>query len=100
MESCEKCKYCLRVDEGYSNWTVEGTTAHCLLGLNPGMPKDMYYGEEPVLKFADTCNGFAPGDGPHIDVDREDLKHYDDKLSTAYTDDPEIKGLLDRWEDA
>jgi hypothetical protein len=31
---CTDCKYCVEQDEGYSNWTVEGTEIDCLLGKN------------------------------------------------------------------
>lgn len=99
MKTCENCKYCLEADDGYSNYTVEGTTAYCLLNLNPGMPIDRFYGEEPALNYAEQCERFAEGEGPRIDVEREDLADSRDKLSTAYTDDPEIKVLLDAWEE-
>lgn len=98
MKTCEDCKYCVQEDSGYSNYTVEGTTADCLLGLNSKMPIDRFYGEDPALQFAKKCERFSEGVGPYIDVDRESLKHYNDKLSTAYSDDPEISELLDAWE--
>lgn len=96
---CTDCKYRLAEDEGYSNYTVEGTTFHCLLKKHPEMPFDEFYGEDKRLKFADQCDGFAAGESVQIDVDRWGLKNYSDKLSTAYTTDPDIVPLLDKWEE-
>lgn len=95
---CTNCKYCVEEDYGYSNYTVEGTTVDCLLGLNPKFPEDRFWGEEPALKYAEQCKRFTKGTSVSIDCDREDLINYNDPLSTAYTDDPEIKSLLDKWE--
>lgn len=95
---CTNCKYCLQVDHGFSNYTVEGTDVFCLLELNPKMPVDRFYGEEPILKYAKKCKNFIEGVGVHIDVEEELLGLSDDKLSSAYTDDPELKSLLDKWE--
>lgn len=95
---CTECKYYVEEDYGYSNYTVEGTTVDCLLGLNPKLPEDRFWDEEPALKYAEECERFVVGDGVYIDCDREDLANYDDPLSSTYTDDPEIKALLDKWE--
>ena len=97
---CTDCKYHVSEDTGYSNWTVEGTDVDCLLGLNPDMPIDNFFGEEKSLEFAQKCDRFVKGDGVYIDVDREGLEDYDNPLSSAYTDDPEIIPLLDKWENA
>ncbi|MCP4392655.1 MAG: hypothetical protein GY804_00010 [Alphaproteobacteria bacterium] len=97
---CTDCKYCVEEDYGSSNYTVEGTDVDCLLGLNPSLPEDRFWGEEPVLTFAETCEKFEAGVGVDIDCDREDLTNSDDPLSSAYAEDPEIKLLLDKWENA
>ncbi len=97
---CTDCKYCVEEEYGYSNYTVEGTEVDCLLGLNPSLPEDRFWGEEPALKFAETCEKFEAGVGVDIDCDREDLTNSDDPLSSAYAEDPEIKLLLDKWENA
>jgi hypothetical protein len=98
MKKCTDCKYCVQEDYGYSNYTVEGTNADCLLGEHPDMPVDRFYGEEPELQYAEKCDRFIAGEGPGIDVDREALADWNDPLSSAYTDDEEIKELLDRWD--
>jgi len=88
---CTDCKYCICSDYGYSNYTVEGTTADCLLGLNPGLPHDRFYGETPELDFAKTCEKFAAGYGVGVDVD-QDLGALEN-----YSDDEEIKELLRKF---
>jgi len=49
---CCNCRYSLTEDNGYSNWTVEGTDIDCLKKLNPSFPVDAWYGECPEGKFA------------------------------------------------
>lgn len=85
---CTDCKYYIEEDYGYSNYTVEGNTSDCLLGLNPGLPKDSFYGEEPSLWFAEKCSSFSAGDGVFVDCER-----YSGELEN-YSDDPEVKELL------
>ena len=75
-------------DAGYSNYTVEGTTADCLIGQNPDLPQDRFYGEEPALLYAVKCERFIPGESVKIDCDHED------GALLNYSDDPEIKALL------
>jgi hypothetical protein len=89
--NCNECKYCILLDYGYSNYTVEGTTADCLRGLNPGLPKDHFYGEQEELKFAETCKSFIAGDNVYIDVEQED------GALENYSDDEEIKELLRKY---
>lgn len=97
--SCDGCKWGLLVDEGYSNYTAEGATFHCLKKLHPHAPFDQFYGEDKRLAFADTCGGFMSGEPVSIDVDRDDQKD-GDPLSVAYTKDKEVAALLDAWEKA
>lgn len=98
MKKCDECKYCVLEDFGYSNYTVEGVTAICLKDENPGLPKDRWYGEEPVLDFAEECKSFEAGQPVEIDCDREECG-YGDKarpIHLAYSNDPEIQALLEK----
>ena len=92
MKKCNACKYHLNQDTGYSNYTVEGRDIYCLLEQNPDLPVDLWYGDEPKLDFAETCASFQPGDGVYVDVD------HDDGDLENYSDDPEIKTLLKKFE--
>jgi hypothetical protein len=85
---CTDCKYCIERDYGYSNWTVEGTSADCLLSLNPAMPVDRAWGLEPQLDFATQCAKFTKGEPVSVDCDQEngDLE--------SYSEDAEVKALL------
>ena len=97
MEKCIDCKYCLQDDYGYSNYTVEGTTCYCLLDINPYFPEDRFYGKEPSLEYARKCDSYREGEGISLDVDR-DCQSMNQKLSDAYTQDEELRSLLDAWE--
>ena len=91
---CTECKYCIAEAYGYSNYTVEGTSADCLLGLNADMPVDRAWGIEPALDFAAQCARFTAGDPVSVDCDREagDLENY--------SEDAEVKELLKAREKA
>jgi len=91
-KKCDKCRYFLCEDEGYSNYTVEGWTAHCLLGLNPGFPSDRWYGEDSNLGFAEQCSSYTEGEHTTLDVERLQGD------AENYSEDPEIKTLLRKWE--
>lgn len=93
MKKCDECKYCIQIEEGYSNYTVEGNTADCLLNKNPDFPVDTFYREEPALEFADKCESFIEGKCVNIDVEREE------GYLENYSDDPEIKELLRNYEE-
>ena len=71
FKKCTECKYHILRDEGYSNYTVEGTSFNCALGLNPHAPFDNFYSKAPELNFAESCNSFKSGLGLQIDVDGE-----------------------------
>lgn len=98
MPKCDECKWCLLEDYGCSNYTTEGTYVHCLKKLHPESGFDRWYGDDKRLEFAATCEGFTIGEPVTVDVDREELKSYDAKLSSAYTSDPDVALLLDAWE--
>ena len=89
---CTDCKYCVEEDFGYSNYTVEGTIADCLKSLNPDLPEDRWYKEEPALDYAEKCNSFSEGKTVQIDCDREE------DFPDGYADDLEIIELLKIWD--
>lgn len=69
-KNCEQCRYSLLEDDGYSNFTVEGTTFLCLKRLHPEKEGfDRWYGGDKRLEFAEQCPGFTEGEGVHVDVD-------------------------------
>lgn len=87
---CFDCKYLVKCDYGYSDYTVEGTTGYCLKNLNPGLPKDCWYEEnrDRVPWTLDNCPGFQKGDVIFLNVEFEYEKPED------YTKDPELLALL------
>lgn len=85
---CTECRFCILQDYGYSNYSVCGTEADCLKNLNPDLPCDTFYDEEPALLYAERCGSFESGRPVEVDVD-EGLGEL-----SEYSDDPEIKGLL------
>ena len=87
-ERCTDCKYCIKQDTGYSNYTVEGCDADCMLRLNPNLPDDTFYGKAESLEFAATCPNFEAGDAVEVDVE-----HTNGALEN-YSEDPAIKALL------
>lgn len=92
---CNECKFCVLEDYGYSNWTVEGTNADCLLDMNPWFPVDQGWDTAEELDFANVCPRFKSGDPIHVDVDHEEGR----LLNYAY--DGEVKEMLERklvWE--
>jgi hypothetical protein len=92
---CTDCKFCVLHDTGYSNYTVEGTDADCLLDMNPDFPADSFYETAEQLDFANVCPRFKEGSGIHVDVDNEDGSLLN------YTDDEEVKAILEKqimWE--
>lgn len=95
MKTCEGCKFALFDDFGYSNYTVEGTTFHCLKTLHPDGQFDRFYGGNPQLNFAEKCSGFFGGDPVCLDVDREDWER--GTPLSSLTTDPDVGPLLDAW---
>jgi hypothetical protein len=93
MKHCSKCKFSLKQEVGYSNWTVEGCDLYCLKGLNKSLPADGWYGECPEGFFAEECSSYIESrETILIDVDKED------GAMENYTNDEELKGLLRIWE--
>ncbi len=92
---CDKCKFCVLEDYGYSNWTVEGTNVSCVLNLNPKFPADHRWGHSPEAEFAKECSRYTQGDPVEIDVD-QDLGHF-----LNYVDDDEVREIIEKeimWE--
>lgn len=89
------------VDQGYSNWTIEGTDAHCLLKKNPEYPRDYWYGHDPSVKHAEKCDVFKAGEPVEIDVERADGSYlgYGKWSMEDYSQDPEIRQLLKSFEE-
>ena len=95
MMKCVECKFCKLEDYGYSNYTVEGTNADCILNLNPKFPIDNWYGEAEAHDFANVCPRYVKGDPIEIDVD------HDSGHILNYVDDPEVREVIEKeimWE--
>jgi len=71
---CTDCKFCVLVDNGYSNYTVEGTDFYCGKKCHPKAPFDHFYGTEKLLEHAEKCPNFTSGEKIHIDVNREEVE--------------------------
>lgn len=86
IKKCSTCDYCVLVDDGYSNYTVMGTTAHCSLGLNPNGSFDLWYGKDKRDTYAEECEKYRSTVGPvEIDVDRECIP-YDVRIPEMTTE--------------
>jgi hypothetical protein len=68
---CSKCAYLVFVDSGYSNWTVEETTACHILGLNPILPGETSSKQDAALDEELDCNAYLEGTPTTIDVEEE-----------------------------
>lgn len=42
-KKCENCRFARFKDEGYSNYTVEGTTFECMINKHPDGKFDRWY---------------------------------------------------------
>lgn len=107
--SCATCVLCLREDYGYSNWTTEGTTFHCLAGLNDALDGKEATSEwrevtpelAAVLDVALTCLRYRFGAPATMDCDHDGIKTPwgkpippEEVKSGGYTDDDEAAALL------
>lgn len=109
-KSCVGCKYLLREDGGYRNYTVEDTSISCLLGKNPNLPaREPWDWNEGIagnhcednwpLTAQSRCKSYSLGDAPHIDVEREEQdssKSWQEECM-KYSDDPEVKEALRKF---
>ena len=91
MKKCTDCRFCICIDEGYSNWTIEGTKVDCLLKEHPKFPTDRFYEKEKELLYADKCFRFLAGDHVEIDVVQEN------GALENYSDYDEVKELLRKY---
>lgn len=102
---CTTCVLCVREDYGYSNWTVEGTSLACLVGLNPLLDGQ----DEPwrevtpelakALDVAKACPKYRQGTPAAVDCDREGIPYKSVItpqliLKAGYTEDNEAASLL------
>lgn len=76
-QGCEACRFLLREDHGYSNWTVMGTVTTCLKDVNPNMPCDDDHvggteAQRQALAYGETCEAREAGDYIWIDCDGEE----------------------------
>lgn len=86
--NCDLCKWQMQIDHGYSNYTVEGSEAYCILDKNPHYPEDRWYGNAKGGEYAENCYRFCPGGGAKVDVDR------DRGALANYCDDLEVKAYI------
>lgn len=87
FKKCTDCRFHILRDEGYSNYTVEGTSFNCAKGLHPKAPFDNFYAKAPELGFAESCSSFTKGVGIHMDVEHENF----DDLTPAQKEVLEIE---------
>lgn len=76
MAKCTNCKFAVLEDNGYSNWTVEGTEFSCAKKVHPAGSFDIYYNTAEQLQYAEGCSGFEDGEPVHMDVDGENLAEF------------------------
>lgn len=84
MKTCSDCKFAVFQDEGYLNWTVEGTQFECRQKVHPDGDFDRYYGEDERLNFADKCEKFEAGDSIEMDVDRDNYNDLSDEQKNIF----------------
>jgi len=70
---CRDCKFCVIVDNGYSNYSVEGTDVLCGSYKDDIREKfisfDSFYQEAAGFSQGEDCAGFAEGEPISLDVD-------------------------------
>lgn len=77
--TCNECKFAVFEDNGYSNWTVEGTDFSCAKRLHPAGTFDRFYAEARALEHAEKCAGFEAGEPVRIDVDGDEVASLTDE---------------------
>lgn len=94
-KNCRDCRFILTQDYGYSNYTVEGVTAYCLLEASPEMPTDNWYGEAVEFGYAEQCRWFIAGSLPELslDVDGDQAK----VLARGDVLPPDLQMLYEKW---
>lgn len=71
-KSCITCKFFCVEDYGYSNYTVEGSTARCLLDKIDESEFDLHIGSTNDIYDATNCHTYNVGEYWHLDCDGED----------------------------
>ena len=71
--TCAQCRFAVFEDNGYSNYTVEGTEFSCAKRLHPDGTFDRFYKENPKLDYAAACVGFEAGEPVDMDVEQEQI---------------------------
>ena len=81
MNRCYNCKFWATQDDGYSNWTVMGTTIHCMKkhfeateeSYSWNQNKDNPENDADFFKQAETCPDYKLHEGTQVgfDVDGE-----------------------------
>lgn len=79
--SCKGCKFLYRREDGYSSWTITGSTVSCALGKNPNLPDDKPESWNPEFLESDVwnatqdarCSAYVAGPHVLIDINGEDL---------------------------
>lgn len=69
--TCENCKFFVKQDHGYSNYTVEGTDGSCLAKKHP-VDSFEISGYVPEYEQAKICEYFNEGECWNCDVDGEE----------------------------
>ena len=82
--TCNECRFALFEDEGYSNWTVEGTNFYCLIGAHPKDGFDRWYGDDKRLWFGVECSRFEVGEPICMDVEEEEKENLSAEQKALY----------------
>ena len=70
VEDCRTCRFAIFAEEGYSNYTVEGTNFYCAKGTHPEDGFDAWYKESlPNYVFGLTCSDREKGEPVGICVE-------------------------------
>ena len=74
-QNCSGCKFAVFIDEGYSNYTVEGTEFFCGKNVHPDGHFDRWYGKDKRLEFAQNCPKFEGGLPIEMDVEKDNISN-------------------------
>lgn len=85
VKSCNDCVFAVIVEQGYSNWTVEGSDMHCSKNFNPNGTYDNFYGTAVQNQFAEECSSYLEGDCVTIDVDKDDMMRQSEDVNLKWS---------------
>ncbi len=85
-KTCENCKFFVKKDYGYSNYTVEGTTGSCLAGKHPAAEFEVSYDSQPEYEVAKQCSYYNKGECWDLDCDGENESPSDEWVKTEMRD--------------